>query len=260
VNRISRPRIIGHRGAAALAPENTLAGFRAARQAGADWVEFDVQASLDGRPFLLHDGRLERTTNGNGIASAVDVAELDRLDAGSRFGAGFAGEPLPRLEVALALIETLRLGAIAEIKVAVPGDGPRVAQAALPALANFDRNRLVVSSFDEAVLALAAAAAPDIPRALLLKRLPGDWRSRIARLGCTAVHIAERGLDAATVAAVADVAECYVYTVNAPGRARQLFAWGAHGVFTDRPDVILSAIGRDADGPVLAGSAGELRT
>ncbi|MGH7088437.1 MAG: glycerophosphodiester phosphodiesterase family protein [Stellaceae bacterium] len=260
MNRLSRPRVIGHRGAAALAPENTLAGFRAAREAGADWVEFDVQASRDGAPFLLHDARLERTTDGEGTAAALSLAELVRLDAGRWFAPGFAGESVPRLEAALALIGTLGLGAIAEIKVAAPGDGPRIMQAALPALRNFDRSRLVVSSFDAAALALAVAAAPGIPRALLVKRLPRDWRSRIERLGCVALHIAERGLDAATATAVAEVVDCYIYTVNAPARARQLFAWGAHGVFTDRPDVILSAIGQDTDGPVVAGSAGELRT
>lgn len=253
------PRVIGHRGAAALAPENTLAGFRAARAVGARWVEFDVQATRDGHPILLHDARLERTTDGHGLALSCSLAEIERLDAGRWFGRAFAGEPVPRLEAALALIEELGLGAVVEIKVE-PGDGPRTLRAALPALLAHDPRRLIVSSFDEAALALAAAEAPDVPRALLVKTVPPDWQVRLQRLGCDALHVGERGLDAAALAAVARAVPCRVYTVNAPARARDVLARGAGGVFTDCPDVIVSAIGHNSERPAVGWLAGETRT
>ena len=76
-------KIIGHRGAAGLAPENTLGGFGKAKDAGAKWVEFDVRITRDKRLAVIHDADLERTTNGRGRVADHDMAELGELDAGS---------------------------------------------------------------------------------------------------------------------------------------------------------------------------------
>lgn len=76
------PRVIGHRGAAAAAPENTLAGLRKAKELGCSWVEFDVRLTADGAPILLHDDRLERTTSGYGEAAALSLAKVREYDAG----------------------------------------------------------------------------------------------------------------------------------------------------------------------------------
>jgi len=63
---IPRMLIVGHRGAAGVAPENTLASFREAIRAGADWLEFDVRFTNDGIPIIIHDSTLKRTCNGRG--------------------------------------------------------------------------------------------------------------------------------------------------------------------------------------------------
>lgn len=253
------PRVIGHRGARAYAPENTLAGLRMARALGTRWVEFDVRATRDDRAVLLHDPRLGRTTTGRGRVDACTSAEVERLDAGRWFGKDFAGEPVPRLETAVSLIEELGLGAVVEIK-AEPGDGPRTMRAALRALEGGDPDRLILSSFDEEALGVAAAEAPRLSRALLVRTVPPDWQARIERLGCGAIHVGKRGLKAAAVAEIARVVPCRVYTVNAPARARTLLDWGAAAVFTDCPDVILSAIRPEAGRPVSAGPLGEMGT
>jgi len=80
-----RTLILAHRGASAEAPENTLAAFNLALQQGADGVELDVRLSADGVPVVIHDVRLERTTNGAGRVDALGARELRRLDAGSWF-------------------------------------------------------------------------------------------------------------------------------------------------------------------------------
>src|SRR5277367_3846394 len=97
---LNLPPVIGHRGAAAYAPENTLAGFRAAQALGCTWVEFDVRLSADDALVVCHDDKLERTTGGRGRISMMRLAAIRRHDAGSRFGAGFAGERIPTLEEA----------------------------------------------------------------------------------------------------------------------------------------------------------------
>jgi len=112
------------------APENTLAGLRKACELGARWVEFDVQATRDDCPVLLHDARLERTTNGYGIAADRTAADLAGLDAGAWFAPRYRGERVPRLADALALLDALGMGAVIEVK-AEPGDGPRTMRATL---------------------------------------------------------------------------------------------------------------------------------
>jgi glycerophosphoryl diester phosphodiesterase len=95
--------IIAHRGFSAAAPENTLAALRAAIDAGADALEFDLQVTSDGEPVLFHDDTLERTTDAEGDIRAWSAAELAEVDAGFWFAEAFRGEPVPRLAHALEL-------------------------------------------------------------------------------------------------------------------------------------------------------------
>jgi glycerophosphoryl diester phosphodiesterase len=254
------PRIIGHRGAARRAPENTLAGLRRAHELGARWVEFDVQATRDGCAFLFHDARLDRTTDGHGLAADRTAAELAQLDAGAWFGARYRGERIPLLADALGLLTSLGMGAVIEVK-AEPGDGARTMRAALAVLAGHAaRSAWILSSFDETALDVAHAQAPEIPRALIVKALPANWTQRTERLQCAALHADQRGLDAPTVATVARRLPLRVYTVNAPERAGALFAWGAAAVFTDCPDMLISGVAHHSDGPAQAGHKGSRTT
>lgn len=97
--------IVVHRGANALAPENTLPSAFAALQHGATWVEVDVRPSKDGVLYNLHDATLDRTTNGKGLLADMLSQEVDRLDAGSWFSQQFAGTPLPSIS---EMLDSLR--------------------------------------------------------------------------------------------------------------------------------------------------------
>ena len=105
------PRIVGHRGAPRLAPDNTLASFRAAAAAGVKAVEFDVALTFDARPVVLHDAGLERTTNGTGLLAESLLEAISGLDAGSWFDPAFANEVVPTLEETIDLLDALGLGA-----------------------------------------------------------------------------------------------------------------------------------------------------
>ena len=94
-------KVIGHRGAAGLAPENTFAGFDLALELGVDGIETDVQKTKDGKLVLFHDDRLDKTTNGTGVLQETSWQELQQLDAGSWFDAKYAGERIPLLIEAL---------------------------------------------------------------------------------------------------------------------------------------------------------------
>ncbi len=91
------PLVFAHRGASALAPENTLAAFRLAHHLGADGIELDVMLSADKELVVIHDDSVDRTTNGTGKVAQMPYAALKELDAGEKFSAGFKGEPLPTL-------------------------------------------------------------------------------------------------------------------------------------------------------------------
>ncbi len=100
-------QVIGHRGASAGAPENTMAAFTRALDLGADGFEFDVQLTSDGRAVVMHDAMLERTTNGNGPVFEASFDEIRELDAGGWFAPEFAGERVPSLDEVLALPATV---------------------------------------------------------------------------------------------------------------------------------------------------------
>jgi glycerophosphoryl diester phosphodiesterase len=240
------PRVIGHRGAAGLAPENTVASFRKAAELGVRWVEFDVHLSADGVPVVIHDDSVERTSNGRGAVAALSWAELSTLDAGSWFDPRFSGERVPTLETMIALLGKLGLGAVVEIKPS-PGAAAATAEAAARLLQARWPDHLpppMVSSFERRALERAREVTPGIARALLVANVPGDWRREVDRLGCAALHAGERHLTAATVAAVTGAGlPLFAYTVNEPKRAAELFGWGVAAVFSDRPDLIAPVAG-----------------
>src|SRR5574337_1574840 len=97
VSSFSMTLNIAHRGAAALAPENTMAAFEKAVELGADAIELDLHVSRDGELVVIHDQTLDRTTNGHGPVHACNLQELRQLDAGRWFGESFAGQRIPTL-------------------------------------------------------------------------------------------------------------------------------------------------------------------
>ncbi len=235
------PRIIGHRGARASAPENTLAGIRQGHREGARWVEFDVKLTQDGEAILMHDDTLDRTTDGAGPVREVRLDEIRRLDAGLRFGPAWRGERVPTLAEALDVLAELDMGFNLEIK-PCPGRETETARVAVDIVRRrwgTPRPRPIISSFKPAALAAAREAAPELPRGYLVDDLPEDWQSGVDRHACSAVHVGWRKLTRAQVRAVKDAGlPLLVWTVNEKPRARELLDWGADALITDCPAVL----------------------
>ncbi len=236
------PKVIGHRGAAGHAPENTVASLETAARLGARWVEFDVKLASGGEPVLFHDETLERTTDGRGKVAETPLAGLKALDAGKWYQARFAGERVPTLDEAMVVLARLGLGANVEIK-PCPGRERETGEAAASALKARWPGRLpapLVSSFHFGALAVAAEVAPEFPRALLFRELPENWRDLAEEVGATAIHCNQQFLDRARVANLRGAGYAVrAYTVNDVRSAAQLFAWGVESVFTDYPDRVL---------------------
>ncbi|MBY0430513.1 MAG: glycerophosphodiester phosphodiesterase [Rhodospirillales bacterium] len=238
------PKVIGHRGAATSAPENTLAGFRRAHALKAPWVELDVKLTADFQAVVIHDDRLERTTSGRGRVAETTLADLKTLDAGSWFSPDYAGEAVPTLAEALRLIAGLGLGVNIELK-PNPGQAAATARIALAearAAWTAPSTPPLISSFSREALAVAVELAPDWPRGLLAEGLPADWRQAADALDCAALHLDQRGLGRDVVMGIKAAGfGLLCYTVNDPARARELRAWGVDGVFSDVPEKLLEA-------------------
>ncbi len=96
--------VIAHRGAASEAPENTLAAIETAVKMGCDIVELDVRLSQDSRAVLMHDGTVDRTTNGRGRVDGLLWGQLRELDAGVSFSTAFRGTKIPLLQEAIDVV------------------------------------------------------------------------------------------------------------------------------------------------------------
>jgi len=235
------PRIIGHRGGGTLAPENTLAGMRKAKELGYGGVEFDVMLAADATPILMHDETLARTTNGSGTIAETAYSELAKLDAGSWHSPQHAREPVPSFERAGRLCIELGLWANVEIKPSKGFEAETGTAAALLAreLWRGAPVQPLLSSFQPVALAAAQAAAPELPRGAITRSLPPEWESWMQKLGCVSLHCDYRMLLPQQVRSVHDAGYWLAcWTVNDPAIARVLFDWGVDALITDRLDLI----------------------
>jgi glycerophosphoryl diester phosphodiesterase len=143
--------VCGHRGNSILSPENTLAALTSTRDNGGTSAEIDVMLTADGELVLIHDDFLDRTTDGTGLVSGLSLAAIRRLDAGSWFGPGFAGERVPTLAEALDHARRIGLGLVVEVKESRNLDGVVDRLADLIETAGFNQHAILIS-FDHAFL------------------------------------------------------------------------------------------------------------
>jgi len=232
-------RLVAHRGAGKLAPENTLTAMRVGHAHGYRMVEFDVKLSADNLSFLLHDATLERTTSGRGRADALPWRELSRLDAGGWHSAKYAGEPLPTFASIARWARAHGVACNVEIKPMPGRERETGAAVALDAATLWRDAELppLLSSFSEVALDAARDAVPTLPRALLVDNLPADWLARLARLECVALDVDHQALDADIVRRVRAAGyRVLCYTPNDSERIANLAAWGVDGIITDAVD------------------------
>ena len=238
------PRIVVHRGGGLLAPENTLAAIRLARNLGFIGVEFDVKLTGDGIPVLMHDDTLERTTDGSGPVAEMSYQEIAKLDAGTWFGNEFSGEPVPSFAAASALCREAGIWANIEIKPS-PGQERETGEAVArmtKLLWSGSHPLPLLSSFSALALEAAAVESPELPRALLVVEASPNWLAQMDRLQCVALHVSHRHLDPALVKSVHSSGRgVLAYTVNDSETATQMLEWGVDALVTDQLDAITPA-------------------
>lgn len=252
---LAPPLVIAHRGASA-APEHTLGAYRAALEQGADGLECDVRLTADGHLVCVHDRRVDRTSDGRGVVSTLELADLETLDfAAYHDDWGLDDEEAPDRNTSSVLtLETL-LGLASDtgrrVELAIETKHPTryagLVERTLVALLRRhgmaaphgdDRPHAAVMSFSWLGLRRVRALAPRLPTVLLMERVPVRFRNGALPMG---VGIA--GPSIAVVRAHPSYARkvqqqghrVYVWTVNEPDDVRRCAEAGVDAVITDRP-------------------------
>ncbi len=229
-------KLIGHRGVASLAPENTLAGIRKAKEIGLEWIELDVTLLGDDQPVMIHDGKLNRTTDHRGHIKSFGLQAMNDVDAGSWFSNDFVGERVPTLIQTLELIKELGLGLNLELKVN-RCNTRHLAYIAAQDLSHveFPDDKLVVSSFNHKALRYFRTLSK-APIGCLFGSLPLNWQHRAKQVNARSIHVNGAKLTREKASAIKKAGyELYCYTVNNSDDAKQLTQWGVDGVFSDEP-------------------------
>lgn len=227
----SKRLIVGHRGAAGLAPENTLTGFAHAAALGVHAVELDVHC-VDGRLLAIHDDRLNRTTSGSGDIQSLGIGELRAFDAGG-------GQPVPFAEEVFDALP-------AAVGINVEMKGPGTAEPVFSMLRSYRHQQrdVLVSSFDlDELRQFAQLARGAFQLAPLYERWHRGIPQAAAGLGAWSVNLGVRATTRQHVQQLKSRGlRALVYTVNDPVDAERLFSWGVTGIFTDFPDRMIGTV------------------
>ena len=222
---------IAHRGASSRFPENTLAAFAGAIDAGADMCELDVQLSRDGALVVIHDDTVDRTTGGRGAVAATTLEELKRLDAGVSFSAEFKGECIPTLDEVFASV-----GGRCALNIELKSAG--LEQKVCAAIRDHDAlATAIVSSFDWDALDRIRQFHPAVRVGLLASRWPVRLLGAATAIKAQAIHpsvdIVTEDLCTAAHERILDV---YTWTVDDLDTMRKLIAYGVDGIMTNYPE------------------------
>ncbi|WP_226666586.1 glycerophosphodiester phosphodiesterase [Metabacillus litoralis] len=237
--------VVAHRGAAGYAPENTMAAFYKAKELKSDYIELDIQLTKDGQIVVIHDEKVDRTTNGIGEVKNFTYSELEKLDAGEWFHQKFKGEKVPTLKQVL-LDFYGKIGILIEIKhpSIYPGIEQKLTKLIKEVIGEeLEETQIIVQSFDFELLQRLNKISPSIPLGLLVKyRVHGiskaqlkDWTSVVKYINPNKSLITKK--------LVKKVHSYHVkvipYTVKDKKTIKGLVNAGVDGIVTDYPDYVV---------------------
>ena len=229
-------KIFGHRGSPSTHPENTLISFKAAHKAGVHGIELDVQLTKDGVPVVIHDERVDRTTNGIGWVKDFLYDDLIRLDAGHSFSSRYQGTPIPSLEDILKWTSSTSLSLNIELKTGyIPYAG--IEDMVLDLLSHYQlEDRTIISSFNHYSIQRVAQKNTNLETAILLmEKLVDPW-NYIQKVGASGIHIEWLALDEHLISNTRSRGiPVRAFTVNDNAHISTMKQMGCEAIFTDFP-------------------------
>lgn len=226
------PYVVGHRGAAALQPENTIAGFEYAIDLGCDYLETDVQLSLDGHLVIIHDDTVDRTTNGTGRVGEMTLAQLRDLDAGQ-------GRQIPTLQEVLDVVRG-KVTLLCELK------GPHTADpVARLVMANGMAEQVIFTSFHLGRLARIKQIHPSLLTGATFGDPPPDALEQALALGAISVGIHYAKMTEAFVVGARRLGlNLRAWNPDEEADIQRMIDLDPVGISSNRPDRVLKLLGR----------------
>ncbi|MGE7759321.1 glycerophosphodiester phosphodiesterase [Peribacillus sp. NPDC097895] len=229
--------IFAHRGSAGTHPENTMSAFKEAARVGADGIETDVQLSKDGEVVIIHDEKLDRTTNASGYVKNRTLMELKTLNASSNYKGKWGKEKIPTLEELLIWLNNNQLFCNIELKNTLfpyPGLEEKVIRLIR---AYQMEERIILSSFNHYSLVHCHRLAPEMETAPLYRDgLYMPWIYAKA-IGGSAIHPNIRvAPDVIIRASLSMGVPVRPYTINKEAEMKRLYKLGCSGIITDFPE------------------------
>ena len=252
----AKPRVFGHRGAAGLAPENTVPSFALALALGADMLELDVHATRDGVVVVTHDATVERTTNGTGAVCEHLRYELQQLDAGYHFSRDGRDFPYRGQGVRIPTLESiLRQFPLAYCNIEIKQETPPIVEAVLEIVRRLAaESRVLLAAERDAIMSYIRPRAGDIATSFAAGEV-ADFINRLAASDCEsycppgrALQIPPRFGDIELVTAERVAAahryglEVHVWTINDPSEMERLLALGVDGIISDLPGLARTVV------------------
>lgn len=231
--------VLGHRGLAQHAPENTLAGFKVAKDNGLTWVEFDIQLTKDGIWVLFHDDDTQRVaqTKEPLTIAGLTLAQVKTLDVGSYFSPQFTGTKIPTLAETLSTCAELGLNVNVEIK--LNAKMPEFAlQDLLKQSSEFQKKHLLCfSSFCHETLEQVRTLDKTTSIGVLCDTFTPEVLETVKKLSPATLNTDHTTLDPTLIPQLTKQVPVLLYTVNDPQKAQQYKAQGVMGIFTDRIEI-----------------------
>jgi glycerophosphoryl diester phosphodiesterase len=240
-----KPLVLGHRGASAYAPENTLTAFNLAFEQGADGVELDVTLTKDGIPVVIHDDTVDRTTNGHGDIRLMTLDQVKELDAAYKFDQ-YRGEKIPTLDEVMRAVGKRGIVNIELKGKSVQADG--LEEAVLVVIEQTGTaDNVIISSFNPFALYRMSVLNPRLPRGLLYADdmplyLRRAWLRPVANP--TAMHPKYSMIDERFVKwARSKKYKINTWTVDDPNEMRRLIGLGIDAIISNKPNVLRQTVG-----------------
>lgn len=233
-------KIVAHRGYSYCYPENTMLAFRKAVEMGCDGIELDVQLSRDGQVVIIHDEKLDRTTDGQGLVRDFTLAELRRLDAGRAYHEQHGFWSIPTLREYFEYMHDKPLFTNIEMKNSIY-NYPSLAEKTLELISEFAlEDRIQFSSFNHLSMVHCKKLAPNIPTGLLTSSWlvkPGAYTKAVGADFINGIYSAfdSETLDEIRSAGVG----CNAWTVDDPKHILLFMQADISSMITNRADLAL---------------------
>ena len=241
VGLITRTQVTAHRGFSKVAPENTMPAFQAAMDCGADYIELDLQLTSDDQLVVIHDDKLDRTTNGKGLVERYTYEQLKTLSAGSWFGSD--GE-FDDVEIPLFsdVLELTGKDIMLNIEIKKSGDPKKTAEKAVELIEEYDIvNSCYVTSFSYPALKKVKQLNPKIKTAFIANLATATSYAQLPYIDAVSMNYLFVNQSVVN-SAHHHGKRIFVWTVDRQSEMQKMMALGVDNIITDRPDKALEIV------------------